>query len=127
MRLFFIDTHESGRFSFGWIGERPKIWDREGRTRNLIYQITRQIKLNELKKADGICVVKGPGSFSSIRTGVLAANLLARTLKLKLYSLPASQGKIKAADLKSLKPQVFVAPEYDREPNITIKQIAHST
>lgn len=121
MRLFFIDTHENGRFSFGWLGERPKLWDREGRTRNLIYQITRQVKLDELKKADGICAVKGPGSFSSIRTGVLTANLLARVLKLKLYSLPAGKGKISDVDLKRLKPKVFVAPEYDREPNITIK------
>lgn len=119
MKLFFIDTHESGYFSFGWKGANEKLWNYEGRTRNLIYEITRQVKLEELKKADGICVVKGPGSFSSIRTGVLVANLLAKALKLKLYSLPADRDKMSDEDFKILKPQIFVAPEYDREPNIT--------
>lgn len=121
MRLFFIDTHESGHFSFGWLGEGGQVWDYEGRTGNFFYQITKHVKLDQLKKADGICVVKGPGSFSSIRAGVLVANLLARALKLKLYSLPAGQGKISDADFKHMKPQAFVAPEYDREPNITVK------
>lgn len=122
MKLFYIDTHESGCFSFGWIGARQKIWEYQGRTKDLVYEITRKVKLDELKNADGICVVKGPGSFSSIRAGVLAANLLARALQLKLYSLPAGQGKIASEVLEGLEPQVFVAPEYDREPNITIKK-----
>ncbi len=139
MRLFFIDTHETGHFSFGWLrpdavqrtlsgggsarraGENARVWDYEGRTGNFFYQITKHVKLDQLKKADCICVVKGPGSFSSIRAGVLVANLLARALKLKLYSLPAGQDKISDADFKHMKPQVFVAPEYDREPNITFK------
>ncbi len=122
MRLFFIDTHEAGHFSFGWLGDPEKVWEYEGRTGNFFYQITQHVKLDQLKKADGICVVKGPGSFSSIRAGVLVANLLARALKLKLYSLPASQGKISATDLRRMKPQAFVAPEYDCEPNITLSK-----
>lgn len=72
----------------------------------------------------GICVVRGPGSFSAIRTGVLYANLLSRLLRLPLFSISAEE----AADLRrvakrleygALRSASYVAPVYDREPNIT--------
>lgn len=73
----------------------------------------------------GICVVSGPGSFSSIRTGVLIANVMSRELGVPLFGVSLSETQdldeltMKLQSGKIL-PQEYVKPEYDTEPNITL-------
>lgn len=71
-------------------------------------------------------MVAGPGTFSSVRTGVLQANLLARLLRVPLVGVLAEE----ARDLPKLSERLwsgnlaaatYVAPLYDAEPNITVK------
>ena len=84
-----------------------------------------KIKTAELSQAQGVCVVTGPGPFSSIRLGVLAANLISRTCGLPLYAVDsqaASDRKKLGNDLaQGTVPRVeYAAPVYDSEPNITL-------
>lgn len=77
----------------------------------------------------GICVVSGPGSFSSIRTGVLIANVLSRELHIPLFGVDLSEAQdleVLTANLQAGKipAQEYVKPEYDTEPNITLPKTA---
>lgn len=91
----------------------------------LLVLLASKIGLTRLKKTEGVCVVSGPGSFSSVRGGVLVANLLARFLKKPLVGilapqaedLPALYARLHAHEIPA---QAFVAPVYDAEPNITL-------
>jgi len=93
-----------------------------------------------LRRVRGIIVVAGPGSFSSIRSGVLLANLMSRFLNVPLYSVLAdvatSKSQIVKSDLRypasyrelreqivrgGLRPVPYVAPVYDAEPHITLR------
>lgn len=73
----------------------------------------------------GVIVVSGPGSFSSIRTGVLYGNLFSRFLGLPMYEVKgegelnahAALERIKSDELKR---KGYIEPVYDREPNITV-------
>lgn len=81
-----------------------------------------------LEACEGICVVAGPGSFSSIRIGVLYANLLSRLLRLQLVGVSVEEAADRNALVERLKthapsPSVYVAPVYDMEPNITIPRV----
>ncbi len=95
--------------------------------------------------ACGIIVVAGPGSFSSIRGGVLLANLMSRLMGVPLYRvehrapLDSARGRLRTGhrdgndeslDLDVLRDQIahghlkpvkYVAPVYDQEPNITVR------
>ena len=82
-------------------------------------------KLNNLR---GILVVKGPGSFSSLRIGVATANTLAFTLGVPVRGiLKSGHGQeFEERVLKSVEKlkqgtvgESFVAPEYGKAPNIT--------
>ena len=129
MTWLFIDSRDRQSTAFGWLGDEsakrgasPRLWSAGI---SLIADLSRKIKLDRLRKADGICVVSGPGSFSSIRTGVLIANLLSRICRLPLYAVHADEtsdlaGLINKLELGAFKPSSYVAPEYDREPNITM-------
>jgi len=87
--------------------------------------------------ACGIIVVAGPGSFSSIRGGVLLANLMSRLMGVPLYRVGHGASGIghrqtdEPIDLDELrdqiahgrlKPVTYVAPVYDQEPNITVRR-----
>jgi len=129
MTWLFIDSRDRQNTAFGWLGDEPtkrgaapQLWFAGS---SLIADLSRHIKLDRLRKTDGICVVSGPGSFSSIRTGVLIANLLSRVCCLPLYAVHADEamdlaGLTDKLRLGKLKSSSYVAPEYDREPNITI-------
>ena len=122
MTWLFIDSRERHATTFGWLGDRQvRLWP----TENLLADLARRVKLSDLKTCDGICIVAGPGSFSSIRTGVLVANLLSRVYGLSLFAVRGDE----AGDLTVLTDRLrhgkvakskYVAPEYDREPNITL-------
>ncbi len=121
----FIDTHMPRRSRLGWLKEagRPSVRTYQGRPPLLLKQLFKDRARLEISA--GICVVAGPGSFSSIRIGVLYANLLARLLRKPLRGIRVEE----AVDLNAVYTQciedgkastVYVAPIYDAEPNITL-------
>lgn len=99
----------------------------EGRSHHILNTIS-QLKEVKQKQIEGVCVVFGPGSFSSIRTGVLIANMFARTEKIPLIGLHLDQATDLALIAKGLEAntypkQAYVKPEYDAEPNITVAKV----
>lgn len=123
----FIDTSAFGVIRLGLISRgRQTVKSYAGKSGGLLAIINQQISLARLRQVQGICVVAGPGSFSSVRGGVLAANLLSRLLKKKLigayleqaHNLKHLMTKIAQGELM---PTNFVAPVYASEPNITVR------
>ncbi|MCC7523067.1 hypothetical protein IT407_04720 [Candidatus Uhrbacteria bacterium] len=124
----FLDTHAPGqsRFAFFEEGKPIKQVQIEGRASALLPRLAKSLKPN----LAGVCVVAGPGSFSSVRAGVLQANLIARLLKLPLVGVTVDE----ALDLDALHAELrdtrlklsvpYVAPIYDKEPNITVPKPA---
>ncbi len=120
-----IDTHVPGRSCLGWLSLDVRGSFRAYKGRPVV--VLRRVFLHErsrLLACQGLCVVAGPGSFSAIRIGVLYANMLARLLGCSLVgiSVEEAQDRKKLAQrllAKALSPVPYVAPIYDREPNIT--------
>lgn len=114
MAWLFIDTHEAGRVHAAWIenGRVLKEMKREGKAALLLPLIAKDMKRF---KIEGVGVVAGPGSFSAVRGGVLDANMIARLLNVPL--LPFRVGETFDPTRAPVK---YVAPIYDKEPNITI-------
>jgi tRNA A37 threonylcarbamoyladenosine modification protein TsaB len=124
-RWLYIDTRSHDQAGFGWLEESGdlKLWDPRPSGPGLMSAVLRRLKPKQLAQAQGICVVRGPGSFSSIRTGVLVANLLARIFRLPLYALEGQEAGETESLLTALKhrqPTVYAEPVYDSEPNITM-------
>lgn len=91
-----------------------------------VAELASRISLKTFAGLSGLFVVEGPGPFSSIRSGVLVANLLSRLYHVPLYGVSVEQ----ARDVQALragacagafKTSTYVAPVYDAEPNITCK------
>jgi tRNA A37 threonylcarbamoyladenosine modification protein TsaB len=121
MSWLFIDTHAPGQLRVGWLGEEVSIKTYPGRASGLLLKLPSIRKLK--REANGICVVAGPGSFSSVRTGVLYANLLSRLLRVPLVGISVDESKdLDALRIThyALRSTEYVAPVYDAEPNITI-------
>lgn len=126
MHWLFIDTSRLGQYRLGLLKEGGKgIETIAGRSSALLPSLAKKIGLAKLKKAVGICAVSGPGSFTSVRTGVLVANLLARLLNKPLVGVTVAEADDPAQLFERLRKQDivqrdFVAPIYDAEPNITL-------
>lgn len=124
MAWLFIDTHENGRVRCAWLeaGRVVARREREGRASILLPLIAKDLAKRRLS---GVCVVEGPGSFSAVRGGVLDANLIARFLRVPLVAVSAADAhdleglaaRLAAGDVSA---SAYVAPVYDREPNITV-------
>ena len=76
-------------------------------------------KLQDIKK---IVVNRGPGSFTSVRLGIVLANTLSFGLKVVLagiynLELENEEDYLKLSELKFKKD--FIKPYYDRDPDIT--------
>src|SRR5574337_717791 len=119
MAWLFIDTHVAGRIRYGLLGVRraPYVVEREGRANRLLNLLASDWKRIS-SHLEGICIVRGPGTFSALRTGVLQANLFARILKKPLISVSADEAE-SLPDLTErlangeLVPSGYVAPVYD--------------
>lgn len=78
--------------------------------------------LHDAKKSwhdlGAITVVKGPGSFSSIRIGVTIANTLAYALKIPVYGVK-NRFTLKEIHFSMKCGVELVTPFYEKEPNIT--------
>lgn len=133
MAWLFLDTHKPGEARFAWLEKEklPLVTLIEGRANNLLPKLAKSVGAKGLKRIEGVCVVAGPGSFSSVRAGVLDANLIARLQKVPLVGvtvdeaqdLPVLSHKLFATH-HSLKLAAYVAPIYDKEPNITVPKPA---
>ncbi|MFZ2803680.1 MAG: hypothetical protein WA001_00495 [Patescibacteria group bacterium] len=127
MAWLFIECLRPDGFRVGLLdGDRPAVRPYVGRSHALLAVVVRRFPRTVLGRIQGICVVQGPGSFTTVRTGVLAANLLSRLLKKPLVGISAEQ----AYDLVSLGEMLrdgklpsstTVLPIYNAEPNITLK------
>jgi len=127
-RWLFIDTRSRETALFGWLDSQGVLKSHKVAhgAPGLMSSLARSIKLADLKSSQGICVVQGPGSFSSIRMGTLVANLLSRTSGRPLFAVDASEAGDYVALAESLirrEPSAYVAPVYDREPNITCPNV----
>ncbi|MFA5128738.1 MAG: hypothetical protein WC445_02090 [Patescibacteria group bacterium] len=94
----------------------------------LLFLIDKIFKKNkkEVGKIGGIAVVSGPGSFTAVRGGVVAANLLGSLLKIPVIGLKQEEFKSEIEFLrigyeKMIKGEgeKIVLPTYGKEPNIT--------
>lgn len=129
MAWLFLDTHVSGGAQVAWLEkDRVQIFPVAGRANKVLNALS-EIIGTRVSEIEGIAVVEGPGSFSSIRTGVLYANLFSRLLKKPLIRFSVHEGKT----LEQIRDEVFagsreaasyVAPIYDQEPNITLPKRA---
>ena len=127
MYWLFLDTHTPGEYRLGTCDTAGKTDIRlyKGRTRSALTRLHRLWMMHR-HEWGGIAVVSGPGSFSSIRTGVLYANVLATCLRLPLQSLTVEESLDAAAISAFLASRPtsplgsYVAPVYDAEPNITL-------
>lgn len=126
MSWIFLDTSERGCLRAGFLPSSGgvSVDVREGSRFSLLKEIGDILSLEDVRRAKGVCVVSGPGSFSAIRGGVLVANLLSRLYHIPLYGVEKSA----AMDLSLLRNRLFagevvsspyVSPVYDSEPNIT--------
>lgn len=125
---FFIDSTQASEFRLGTIqGPQIEIRTYEGRSNRILLELSRLMSKKKDKKVEGFCVVSGPGSFTSVRTGVLLANIFARCLKKPLVGIDANE----ALDTKKIAASLnagafcfssYVSPSYSAEPNITIKK-----
>ncbi len=131
MAFLFIDTRQTGASVVRWLdGEAFETWVSEGRAQQLLAGIKAHLdRINS--SLNGVIVVSGPGRFSSIRVGILYANILARWYKVPLFEAKAEDVETDDA-LKDLVSAIgsgvrtssaYVAPIYDREPNITSPRV----
>lgn len=95
----FIDTTDKDKITLG-LDNRRKIIKVSGISESLLPELEKFLRANKIKLTaiKKISVNRGPGGFSSTRTGVAVANALAYALGLK---------------------QKIVLPKYDKQPNIT--------
>jgi tRNA A37 threonylcarbamoyladenosine modification protein TsaB len=126
MAWLFIDTARPSHFRFGTLSSaKPRITTVSGRAGRLLPSLNRAYGIAGLRSVEGVCVVHGPGSFSSVRGGVLVANLLARLLRKPLVGVDRmgaeDLGRLTANLMGGDMPAVsYVMPTYDAEPNITV-------
>ena len=126
MSWLYIDTRERGFAVLGLLSkESSRLKRLPVPLGGLVAVMQKKFPPDVLQSALGVVVVSGPGPFSSIRTGVLTANLLARILHKPLYAV-SGDGDIDTKAIVSkiasgqLKPVKYAEPLYDSEPNITI-------
>lgn len=114
-------------------GDDLKVKEIKGEKRqaeNLLKGIDLILKENKIKleKIRGIGAVTGPGSFTSLRIGVTAANTLSYALKIPAAGVSLKEFKddddLAKKVFKKLSKKKFglVLPFYGKEPNITKKK-----
>lgn len=120
----FIDSAVSGNSRVGILGaSRASVRSVKGRTSVLLPAIA---KLGAaLEGIRGVVVVRGPGSFSAIRGGVLIANLIARLRRVPLIGVSPSDAEdlprlVQGLASNAFSPERMIEPVYDAEPNITL-------
>ena len=128
MAMLFIDTRQTGVSAMWWITEGGEVylWLQGARAQEVLRILSE--RMPEIKAdMSAVAVVAGPGRFSSVRVGALYANLLARWFNVPLFAATPEDAmddaSIRSLYLNALNgvkdSSAYVAPMYDREPNIT--------
>ncbi len=125
-----LQTNVSGRLAVWLIDDgriicarRKKIvWHSSDQALALVEQTIKQAKIN-LHRLSRIVVVRGPGPFTAVRTGLIIANTLSLLLKVPVRGAVANyeltkdevlcQSRITAVGRK------LIRPWYGKEPNIS--------
>ncbi len=125
MSWLYIDTRQKDESHIAWLSEEEGVLRREikGRGKAVLTAIEKDWE-QYAPALKGVIVVSGPGSFSSIRTGVLYANLFSRFLGLPMYEMIGGgelelEEVLENAKAGKLTKKQYIEPIYDREPNIT--------
>jgi len=97
----------------------------------LLIEIQKLFKNQKLSinKITGIIVVRGPGSFTSLRIGMVVANTLAWSIKIPVVGIKLNEyddlknlAEISQLLMSKAKKNYLVEPWYCKEPNITTKK-----
>ena len=125
----YIDTTEKDSFDIALIDKeriikKKTVQSYRKHSEKLLKSIE-QILLSQkasLKDLKGIIVVRGPGSFTSLRIGVATANALAFGLGISIVGVDKDKGLDKIVSsiekLFQRKPSIVIS-KYGKEPHIT--------
>jgi len=128
--ILVISTESNEQFSVGLADglglQKIKTVNKRFQLSELLLKTIQQLVGADLNVLEKIIVVKGPGAFSSLRTGISVANTLAYSLKILVVGVLLEQEFSNQEDKLvwlfekggSLKGGAMVVPEYGREPNI---------
>lgn len=128
--ILVIQTNVSGQLSFWLIRQQeilrkkhlPIVWHGSDRALVVLDELLRQarITVHQLKR---ICVVRGPGSFTSVRIGLILANTIGALTGIPLYGVvkktTLTEAEVIQLSEKTGKRGVMVRPWYGKAPNIT--------
>ena len=131
MGYLLIDTRARDAASVLWWKEgKIDAWLENEQVMSVLHVI--QERRAMFKDAlEGVVVVAGPGRFSAIRVGVLTANILARWYRVPLFGVSYEEVATEDGLYRVFEEIVshrrvgtsYVAPLYDREPNITTPRV----
>ncbi|MBU2575631.1 tRNA (adenosine(37)-N6)-threonylcarbamoyltransferase complex dimerization subunit type 1 TsaB [Patescibacteria group bacterium] len=126
----FIDTTEKDSFDIALLDKervikKKTVQSHRKHSEKLLKSIEMMLKSAKarLKDVCGILVVRGPGSFTSLRIGVATANALAFGLSVPIQGIEKSNDLNKVVSsldniFKNNKRATVVVPEYGQLPHI---------
>lgn len=128
--ILVLQTTITGRITV-WLVHEKKIQDQQelsvvwhGSDKALAFidSVLRKNKIS-IPRLSQIIVVRGPGSFTAVRTGLIVANTLAAVLRIPAQGIVTEQQLtlqqvVRAAQKKGVKNRM-VKPWYGKSPNIT--------
>jgi len=125
----YIDTTEKDSFDIVLIDEKSVIKKKTVKSHRkhsekLLKSIEQILLSNKscLKDLEGVIVVRGPGSFTSLRIGIATANALAFGLGISIAGVDKHEDLDKIVSsiekLFQRKPSIVI-PKYGKEPHIT--------
>jgi len=127
--LVYINTTEKNLLKFALINKKSEVFlfKKEvlnKQSENMTLLFNKFLKKNKVKldKLEKIIVNRGPGSFTSVRIGVVLANTLSYSLKIPVIGIDnfMVEKKEDYLELLNLEPkEEFIKPFYYKEANIT--------
>lgn len=130
--ILYLDTTERDSFTLAWVGKQGTEYQKSvlsvrAHAEKLLKAVDTLLRSVKKSKKDikAIAVVKGPGSFTSLRIGISTANALGFALRVPVAGLvkPLTGSKTEISKLiKGLsagKRLTIVLPKYGSAPHIT--------
>lgn len=128
--ILVLQTNVAGVISV-WLVHQKKIffaesvqveWHGSDRALAIVDQVLFKKKIST-KKIDAVVIVRGPGSFTAVRTGLIIANTLGALLHIPVSGV-VTKSRLEEKEvirISSIKTQVgrTVKPWYGKSPNIT--------